>query len=589
MGEWIVGTPRPACNRAVRRNGLRTAAPSLVLFLLLAGAGVAAAGPGADVAAAQNQPSDAGGAGPDSLWRRSGDIRKVQLHRYDVFTGEEGGVFQWVYKIMNALHTTTKPFVIHNEILIREGEPFDSLKMVESVRLLRQRGIFEEVKGWLEPADSGVVAHIQTRDYWTLDLQTGFGKEGGETDVVLGLLDSNFFGTGNLFSFTRRWSTDKSQSRWAFFAPRLLGRRENVAGEYRDNTDGIVKAVFAGHEYENPLAPWSYGFSGYRFRGRYPIYESAEEKVRIRLEEHVGGFHLGYYPGRNVQFGGGVGFYLYDFEPDTLQVFEELETPLERPDPRRLRMPFVTVGLQQRRFVQTMNLDQFGVVEDYPIGWNIQAQLGRTLSDLGGKGERSYTAFQTRVSAPLGGGFWGSATGSGGMFWKDGLAGERRARARTMLFRRHSPWALSALQVSGQIGEDAPVEERRYLGGSSGLRGYPVRSFEARDYLLVNFEHRIWTPLRIHIFRFGFSAFWDTGLAAGLGRPIDEFSWKHGAGAGLLIGNRKSASGILRVEVARRLDGGDAWDFTIAMSHLLQFAPRLTLAQPALDVFDHLP
>lgn len=516
-------------------------------------------------------------------------VREIRLHRENVFTGEKTEWLSWFYDLANKIHVTTKPFVIRNEILLKEGAPYDSLRMIESVRLLRERGLFEEVRGWTEASDSGVVAHIHTKDYWSLDLQTGFSKEGGATEVLLGIYDSNILGTGNVLSFSQRWSTDKDQTRWAAFLPRVFGRRENIFGEYRDNTDGIVRGGSFGHGYENHIHPWSYGVQGYRFSGRYRIYESEDDVARISLRENLGSVYVAKYPGPGFQVGGGAGGFLYDFEPDTLILFSEPRQSIGALIPLRLRMGLVTVGLQERRFIQTRNLNRFGVVESYPLGWSTQLVFGHNFTALGGEDERHYTGFGWQFSSHPFGRLWLSGSGFGSVFWMGSRAEQRRVRAQAVLMRRHSLHSLTALQLTGRWGEDLPTEERVYLGADTGLRGYPLRSFEGTQFALINFEHRLWTPLEILFNRFGFSVFWDSALISGPEEDLGQSSWKHSTGFGLLIGSRKSSTGILRVELGWRLDRKNSVDLLISMGRLFQLVPRVDISPPVVDAFDHRP
>jgi hypothetical protein len=515
-------------------------------------------------------------------------LQEIRLHRDNVFT-EDTGWLSWLYNLANKIHVKTRPFVIRNEILLREGEPYDSLRMSESVRLLRERGLFEEVRGWAEPSDSGVVAHIHTHDYWTLDFQTGFSKEGGKTEILLGIFDSNILGTGNVLSFSRRWSTDRNQSRWAMVAPRVLGRRENIFGEYRDNTDGIVRGGFFGHAYENHIHPWSYGIQGHRFSGRYRIYESEEDVARLNLGENRASVYVAKYPGVGLQVGGGLGASLYDFEPDTLILLAEPRQSIGSPVPQRLRMGLLTVGLQKRRFIQTRNLNRYGGVENYPLGWSTQLFFGHNFTALGGDDERNYTGLGWQFSSHPGGRWWFSGSGFGSIFWKGDRVGHRRVNAQTLFMRRHNPRHLTAFQFTGRWGEDLPTEERIYLGADQGLRGYPLRSLEGTQFLLFNLEHRLWTPVKVLFTTFGLSLYWDSALVSGPEEDLGQSSWKHGTGVGILMGSHKSSSGILRIELGWRLDRKNSVDLVISMGRLLRLVPSVDLYAPVVDVFDHRP
>ena len=85
-----------------------------------------------------------GGAGP--LAGRSGRIDRVELERQTVFPETTGTPLPWLLRLANRLHHRTSAWVIRREILFREGMPLDTLRLQESERLLRDRGIFEAVR-----------------------------------------------------------------------------------------------------------------------------------------------------------------------------------------------------------------------------------------------------------------------------------------------------------------------------------------------------------------------------------------------------------------------------------------------------------
>jgi hypothetical protein len=512
----------------------------------------------------------------------------VRLHREEVFPPGPDGRLPWLYRLANAIHVTTRPFVIRNEIVLRVGDPADSLRLAESVRLLRARSLFEVVEGWYEAADTGWVAHIRTRDYWTLNVQAGYERQGGIQSLLLGVLDANLLGTGNVLSFSQRWSNDRDQTRWSFVAPRFLGRRETVSLEYRDNSDGLVRAAGWSHAYENPLQPWSYGVVGYRMRGRHRMFHEDEETVRIPLEEDRLEAHVAHYPGTRIQVGGGAGLLVFDFRPRGVWVREGAQAP-EPVRPERLRMAYLVLGIQQRRFLQTRNLDRYEVVEDYPLGFAGQVVLGRNVTAWGAPDRRYHLGGTFTASARGGGGLWGSLGLEGSHQREGDRPGITRLRGRLLLFRRHSLRTLTALQVSGRRAWRVPAEERIYLGGATGLRGYPARELDGTEYLLVNLEHRHWTRHRLEFFGLGWTLFADVGWVAGPEGSLARARPHPSAGIGLLVGNPKSGAGVLRVEAAWRLDGRRGWDLGVSMSRLLALVPEVGLRPPLLDVFDHRP
>ena len=59
---------------------------------------------------------------PDS----SNIIRYVEVRRSDVFDSSEAK--NWATKLVNDLHIVTMPGVVNRELLLKEGEPWDSAR-----------------------------------------------------------------------------------------------------------------------------------------------------------------------------------------------------------------------------------------------------------------------------------------------------------------------------------------------------------------------------------------------------------------------------------------------------------------------------
>ena len=97
-------------------------------------------------------------------------VSSVRIHRENVFDKSEGS--SWLAKATNGLHVVTRERVVRRELLIQEGEPYDSALAAESARNLRKLGIFREVMVDSVASDTGLQMRVATHDSWTTQIYT---------------------------------------------------------------------------------------------------------------------------------------------------------------------------------------------------------------------------------------------------------------------------------------------------------------------------------------------------------------------------------------------------------------------------------
>ncbi|MCA9763391.1 MAG: hypothetical protein KC544_09730, partial [Gemmatimonadetes bacterium] len=71
-------------------------------------------------------------------------VDHVEIRRNSVFDADEASFF--LLRAVNALHVTTREYVIRRELLLRAGTPWDSARAAESARNLRRLGVFRSVR-----------------------------------------------------------------------------------------------------------------------------------------------------------------------------------------------------------------------------------------------------------------------------------------------------------------------------------------------------------------------------------------------------------------------------------------------------------
>ncbi len=118
-------------------------------------------------------------------------IAYVRVVRDDVFVDEEIWP-TW----FNLFHWMTRDDVVRRELLLAPGEPFADARAEESMRNLRNMGIFALVRivavATEHPDEVGLIVH--TRDLWSLRLEQDFNVTTQINSLLLRITERNLFG-----------------------------------------------------------------------------------------------------------------------------------------------------------------------------------------------------------------------------------------------------------------------------------------------------------------------------------------------------------------------------------------------------------
>jgi hypothetical protein len=174
---------------------------------------------------------------PDSVLPDSSNIiRYVEVRRSDVFDSSEAK--NWATKLVNDLHIVTMPGVVNRELLLKEGEPWDSARAAETARNLRRLGVFRKVSVDSVTTDSGLVMLVQTKDGWSTQADARFRSTGGQTDWQIMLAERNLIGSASRFTVRYRHTPDRSLVNFNFLQPRLVAKQVSLGLNYQHRSDG---------------------------------------------------------------------------------------------------------------------------------------------------------------------------------------------------------------------------------------------------------------------------------------------------------------------------------------------------------------
>ncbi|HET7789769.1 MAG TPA: hypothetical protein VFK78_03150 [Gemmatimonadales bacterium] len=207
-------------------------------------------------------------AGAASLPAQTIDTIVVEPHNVFDDTGSAPG---FLAHLGNALHVTTRPWVIRQTIFFNQGDPYDSARAVESERALRELFVFRSVRLDTTRVDGRLALRAVTSDGWSTKPQLGFGAAGGSTHWELGLNEDNFLGTATTIGAVYLVTPDRREVDLGYQRPSFLFRRATISATYRDKSDGTAGL-------------WSYGVPFYQTSAPFSLItdgEAAKERVLI--------------------------------------------------------------------------------------------------------------------------------------------------------------------------------------------------------------------------------------------------------------------------------------------------------------------
>lgn len=493
----------------------------------------------------------------------------IELDRQEIFDSSEAT--HWVTRTANSLHVRTQPDVITRELLFRVGEPYDSIKVVESARNLRSLGIFRDVRIDSVTADSGVLMRVTTRDGWSTKAGIRFGTSGDQVAFGASFIEDNFLGSATRVGVT--FSTDPVRTTWSliFRQPRLIGRKVGLGAQYQDRSDGTV--IFAGLDKPFNSINDRSGFlltGSYRDETVYQYLDGIDVPVDTLL--HRMGAVRGSAAWAVRRTGKGyvrAGVLAQAVRNDYLPFGDSLA------------MPYTVTGAvggyvewSRSRFITRTGFQTFSRTEDVDLSTTVSAGLYAAPGFLGydTAGVGPFLTFRTGLS--FANGFMLINGISDGLITAQGVDSGGTMLSTTVAWNPN-PGSLAVWHGSvGWLENPAPGYEFD-LGLLAGPRAYGVHSFTGNRAFFTTVEvRRLLFPSVLKVVAVGLAAFADHGGAWWSGSPTRTGA---DAGLGLRIGHLRSNQQLItRVDLAWRFGNAAApseWIVSIGRGFVFSLVP----------------
>ncbi|HEX5786547.1 MAG TPA: hypothetical protein VFY03_00085 [Woeseiaceae bacterium] len=490
-------------------------------------------------------------------------IRRIVLVQENIFDLSQEDEDNWLYRTMNRLHIVTRPATVRQQLLFHEGEIYDPRLVEESARILRENKYLYDAT--IEPAlnsDGELEIDVVTRDVWTLTPEISYSRGGGENKTILGLEESNLFGTGHRLMVAYEDDVDRRGTVFGYEDRQLFGTWTSLGFSIANNSDGHSNVLSLVKPFYALDARRAWGLSYFDDDRRSTYYDLGDEAAEYRHQRQYYTAFGGISAGLNK---GWVRRWTYGFAYDNNEFGEvrDPELPAVVPANRKLVYPFAGFELLEDRYEISMNHNQIDRAEDFYLGTRLAVTLG--WSDTAFGADRDALIYGLSGNYSLGS-LKDQALLLSGNFearQEDGSTENSTLDLVATYYWRQSDKRLFFAHLMSTLGHDLDGDNIVEIGGDNGLRGYPLRYQSGDSSLILSVEQRYftdWYPWRL--FRVGGAVFADIGRVWGpnaLG--TESLGWLRDVGIGLrLAPTRLGTTKVFHVDVAFPLDGTDDID-----------------------------
>lgn len=491
-----------------------------------------------------------------------GMIGTISIFNESIFDLDDPEENKALYQLANRIHKTTRPDVIHQQLLFHEGDEFSSRVLEESERILRSNRYIQDVKIEVVRQENGAIdVNVRTTDVWTLMPKISFSRSGGENRAGIGLKEMNLLGTGMEVEALYKSDVDRDSKIIKMVDHHLGDSWYSLSTTIADNSDGHTLFANISKPFYSLDSTGAHGLLFFDNQRIDSLYDRGEVKAQYDHQansyEVFRGWSNGLQDGWTKRYTAG-----FAYDEHRFSAVDNASTSMSIiPDDRKFVYPFIGIELLQDKFEKAANLDQINRTEDRYLGSRISARLGAARSTFGSDQD----AWLINAAAQTG---FGSAQKNSLILatnlatrLESGDAQNFSIDVSAKYYKRQSEKRLFYARLSGTFGHNLDVDNQVLLGGDNGLRGYPLRFQGGDKRALLTLEQRFfsdWYPFRL--FHVGAAVFFDAGRAWGSSPVSDqENGLLRDVGFGLRIGNSRSGLGrMTHIDLAFPLDGDNS-------------------------------
>lgn len=287
-----------------------------------------------------------------------------------------------IVKTANALHLKTRTSVIENLLLFKKNEPFDSLLVLESERLIRSQTFIRNIQLYTlstSPKADSVDIYIRVWDVWSI--VPTYNKTTSMTDASV--TDINFLGLGHSLQAGLKWNIpgNANITRLSYLIPNISNTyiSSNLQYSFSGEKD-LIKSVEFARPFYSPVTKWAGGiYLGQTITNQGYFRKDTIHNLenRTNIQDLWGARSWQLFKGNSVKarttnfiLSGRMLFTNYPGripEADSANIF------------KKENIYFAGIGITSRRYIQDRYIFDYGKIEDVPVGWAFGTTIGNDV------------------------------------------------------------------------------------------------------------------------------------------------------------------------------------------------------------------
>jgi len=452
-------------------------------------------------------------------------IRSVQIEVFDVLGYS---IYQpqkqpkaWYEKMGNAMHHTTRQWVLAQQLLFQEGDRLQPLKLSESERLVRSIGQIYDARVLVRPipgSGDSVDIVVLAQDVWSLNGGAAYNVANNSGAVQL--RESNFLGLAHRLEQEIAYNPDSLLpfSTVTNYIVPTIGRTYINALAYYYNRQGDESyGLVLNRPFYSPLAHWAGGLSVYHDLVVQPYLVEGKKQINTVYSRwthdgwlghawNLSNFRLELDTGWQFVLAGRVQNNVFDARPpgftsDTLLSY------------RNRTLLLGSLSLARRSFFKDRLIFGYGRTEDVPVGRQATVTFG---AEPGQFYNRYYGGLTLTLAEQYHFGYVFASAGIGSFLTQESRFEQGAINLNLFYYTNALHWGRWALRhfAKGRLtwGFNRFNEEPIYLNRDNGLRGYKTSAIVGDKRAVINFETVLFTPFSFLGFRMAPFIFSDLAL-----------------------------------------------------------------------------
>jgi hypothetical protein len=278
----------------------------------------------------------------------------------------------FLYKTGNWMHLKTRSITIRNLLLIRKNEPFNSLLVKESERLIRNQKYVHEVSFYVVAAgkSDSVDIFIRELDKWSIIPEGSISA----SRIKVGISDKNFLGFGHEFQnvYARNLTNGIDSFNTNYSIPNI--RNTYISAKLHYGVDGnknFNRSLVVDRPFYSPLTKWAASASIASQLKKDSLKDINSVYVpfnlKFRTQDYWAGIAQRIFKDNTEE--GLITNLILTARYLRIRYFEK---PSELYDPLHIYSSesfyLASIGISGRKYVQDKYIFKYGVIEDVPVG-----------------------------------------------------------------------------------------------------------------------------------------------------------------------------------------------------------------------------